>query len=283
MKTRQTLVCGVFAVLLTLAGAGMAFAQETAKSPKAPKAPKSPGATEAPGATETPEKDDGFSLSIGGGIIIGGDFGGGGEYTYETLVPYQNYSGMGYYTFLMPMKTEKSEKRSGFGNGGFIFFDATYVELSLGFYGGSSTVTTTNVDTGIPFFVFMNGDPSYYLESNRETKVTFNIMNLNIGLLGKYPIAVNEGLRLFPLFGIDYQVTITGEGEVTETTVDYDYDSALWFKLGVGMDFLVTKKIFFRPEALYGIRLASKNESEFYDKTKLGHGFTVKLAVGSQL
>jgi len=118
----------------------------------------------------------------------------------------------------------------------------------------------------------------------------FNITNLNIGLLGKYPIAISNALTFFPLLGIDYQsvLTVKIDGEAQDDPGD---ESALWFKFGAGLDVLLSEKIFFRGEALYGIRLPSKFENDFVSELKesapgvkaetvLGHGLTIKLAVG---
>jgi opacity protein-like surface antigen len=64
--------------------------------------------------------------------------------------------------------------------------------------------------------------------------------------------------------------------------------SALWFKLGGGLDYDITNNIYLHSEALYGLRLANKVENDMKDsipdsadpKTRLGHGLNVKLAVG---
>jgi opacity protein-like surface antigen len=192
-------------------------------------------------------------ISAGAGALIGGDFGGGVEADgFKMEMPY-------------------------FGGGGFLFLDATYAELSFGILaGGGKTKMEMGGDSG-------------------DTDST--ITNLNIGLLGKYPFAINEKLSVFPLLGIDYQITVSKkfDGENYERNMD-DSDgkpvdfSALWFKLGGGLDYDITSNVYLRGEALYGLRLANKMENDLKDafddmgasdpKTRLGHGLTVKLAVG---
>ncbi|MDR1986516.1 MAG: hypothetical protein LBP88_06035 [Treponema sp.] len=64
--------------------------------------------------------------------------------------------------------------------------------------------------------------------------------------------------------------------------------SALWFKLGGGLDFSFTDHIYLRGDLLYGLRLANTFENDMVDsigsaadpKTLLGHGLEVKIAVG---
>jgi opacity protein-like surface antigen len=195
-------------------------------------------------------------ISAGAGALIGGDFGGGVEFSgggsvYKLETPY-------------------------FGGGGFLFFDATYAELSFGILAGGGKIKVPDM---------MGGDTDS------------TITNLNIGLLGKYPFAINEKLSVFPLLGIDYQITVSRkiDGDEYERNIDgsdgkpVDF-SALWFKLGGGLDYDITSNVYLRGEALYGLRLANKMENDLKDafddmgasdsKTRLGHGLTVKLAVG---
>ncbi|MDR2392654.1 MAG: porin family protein [Treponema sp.] len=145
------------------------------------------------------------------------------------------------------------------GGAAYAFFDATYAELNLAIYGGSGKVKPGDVD--------------------------MSRMNFNIGLLGKYPFAMTDTLSLFPLLGIEYQICLSAKQGDNEFSDPGDL-SALWFKLGGGGDFAFTPNIYLRGEALYGIRLANKFETDLKDsggsdaKTLLGHGITVKLAVG---
>jgi opacity protein-like surface antigen len=120
------------------------------------------------------------------------------------------------------------------------------------------------------------------------------IMGLDIGLLGKYPFAVNEKLSVFPLLGITYRVVLSAKDEDGNQYQNSDGDdaqgdfSALWFKLGGGLDFSFTDHVFLRGEALYGLRFANMVENDLVDsipsaadpKTLLGHGHEVKIAVG---
>ncbi|MDR1301782.1 MAG: outer membrane beta-barrel protein [Treponema sp.] len=207
-------------------------------------------AVAAGGAFALPE----LKLSAGVGGYFTSDFGGGvkgssGGYTISGKTPYA-------------------------GGGGFAFFDATFMELSLGFWGGGSTFT---------------------MESGGGTVETdLSVMGLDIGLLGKYPLAVNEKLSVFPLLGITYRIMLSVKNEDGDQLKNSDGDdaagdfSALWFRLGAGVDYSFTDQVYVRGGLLYGLRLANKFENDYVDtipsaadpKTLLGHGLEIKIAVG---
>lgn len=190
-----------------------------------------------------------ISFSAGGGGFIGGDFGGG----------YEGSSDYGKVSYEYPY----------FGGGGFIFCDATYAELSLGFFGGSGKAKGS-------FGGF-------------SMEVDYSIASFNIGLLGKYPFAIDDNLTVFPLLGIDYQIVLSAKLDDTDAETPGDL-SALWFKFGGGADYSLTSNIFLRAQALYGLRTPNKSEDDSVKsakdegtddaKTRLGHGLTIKLAVG---
>jgi hypothetical protein len=208
-------------------------------------------AVTAGGAFALPE----FKLSAGAGGYFTSDFGGGLE-----------MSGGGQ---SMSIKTPYA------GGGGFAFFDATYAELSLGLFGGGGT------------FKMEGGGQS------QESDMSFT--GLDIGLLGKYPITIGEKISVFPLLGITYRVVLSAKDEDGDQYQNSDGDdapgdfSALWFKLGGGLDFSFTDHIYLRGGLLYGLRLANTFENDMVDaydsqgadtKTLLGHGLEVKIAVG---
>jgi opacity protein-like surface antigen len=214
-----------------------------------------------------------FGISAGVGGLFVSDFGGG----VDASASAQGYSGS--------MKIEMPN----FGGGGYVFLDATYAELTVAFAGGGGTFKTSMSFPGQP-------------DSSSESDMS--MMNLNIGLLGKYPFAINSKLTVFPLLGIDFAICLSAkdedgdEYEGTDGNGAPDDFSALWFKFGGGLDFALTEKLYLRFEALYGIRLPSKAETDIKDlaekglqqfkdaggsvdaKTLLGHGLTAKLAVG---
>jgi hypothetical protein len=61
--------------------------------------------------------------------------------------------------------------------------------------------------------------------------------------------------------------------------------NALWFKIGLGLNIGLSEGSYLRTEALYGWRTANEFEEDivhyYIDRsTRLGHGLTLKTAVG---
>ena len=186
-----------------------------------------------------------FKLSAGAGGLFINDFGGGWE-------------GVEYYNFEMPF---------GVG-GGFVFFDATFVELTLGFFGGWATWK-------------QYPNPNSLGEYQGHT----NFMGLDISLLGKYPFTLGDKLTLFPLLGITYCFLDDYGDYETKHSSPGDFN-ALWYKLGAGMDYTFTDHLYGRVGILYGIRHVNKYEKDWGEaaddggKARLGHGLDIRLAVG---
>ncbi|MDR1230836.1 MAG: outer membrane beta-barrel protein [Spirochaetaceae bacterium] len=224
-------------------------------------------------AQENAKPKPAFDISAGVGGLFIGDFGGGVEAS-------ASMSGQSI--------SDKMEMPNS-GGGGYVFVDATYAELTVAIAGGSGTFKSTRTQPG---------------QSDRSDESDMSMANLNIGLLGKYPIAMNDKLTLFPLLGIDYAICLSVKDEDGEEFKGMDGEggpgdfSALWFKFGGGLDFALSEKLYLRFEALYGLRLANTFEKDMKDqhdkgyeqaknagadvdvKTLLGHGLTAKLAVG---
>ncbi|MDR3325180.1 MAG: hypothetical protein LBS82_04250, partial [Spirochaetaceae bacterium] len=146
--------------------------------------------------------------------------------------------------------------------------DATYAELSFGFFGGGGTMSQER--NGV------SGDG-----------MDFSVTGLDIGLQGKYPIELGSSLSVFPIFGIDYRVVVGAK--IADKPADNAGDlSAFWFKFGGGLDYAIANNVYLRADLLYGIRLANKMENDAIDgwdgaKSRLGHGLDVKVAVGYKL
>jgi len=197
-----------------------------------------------------------FKMSAGGGGFTGGDFAGGksmeiGDNKVTTSMP-------------------------NWGYGAYGFFDATFVEASVGFFTGTAEYQTK-----------YDKETTYF----KNDSTTLDIQTLNIGILGKYPITVAEKFILFPMVGVEFQLfsSVKRDGaELYWTNTKEDVKNTLdatWIRAGIGGDIFFTDKIFMRISALYGIRLANKWEShEDYmptdAKAELGHGLTARLAVG---
>ncbi|MDR2419593.1 MAG: outer membrane beta-barrel protein [Treponema sp.] len=194
-----------------------------------------------------------IKLSVGGGLYFTSDFGGGVEIS----------SG----------KATASLKTPYAGGGGFVFFDATYAELSLGIFGGGGATKLEG--------------------SGLSTEEDMSYTGLDIGLLGKYPVTLNEQLSVFPFFGIKYRamLSVKEEGNMYKNSNGDDAPgdfSALWFKFGGGVDFSLTDQLYVRGELSYGLRFSNTFELDYVDATSpalnpkalLGHGLEITVAAG---
>jgi opacity protein-like surface antigen len=146
------------------------------------------------------------------------------------------------------------------GGGGFVFFDARYAELSLGIFGAGGRLDEPNMA----------------------------LMGLDSGLLVKYPFAPSDKLALYPLLGINYRLMLSAKDEDGNQHKNSSGDdapgdfSALWFKVGLGLDYFVTDNIYIRFVESYGIRLANtfENDAPTGGDALLGHGCEIKFSVG---
>jgi hypothetical protein len=189
------------------------------------------------------------SSSAGGGAFLTGDLGGGLVYGNgeQVTTPY-------------------------YGGGAYIFIDAVYAEIAVGYSMGGGK--WKSADAGTPDRL-PNMQRSY----------------INVGLFAKYPVDVGS-VKIFPLLGFDYEASISGERvyDSGETFATEESTSAVWFKAGGGADFGLGSSAYLRVELLYGVRTANEFENVWKDSeagstglmvnAKLGHGGTVKVGVG---
>jgi hypothetical protein len=130
------------------------------------------------------------------------------------------------------------------GGGGFAFLDATFVELSVGYAYGRTTLRT---ETG-----------------GQTTKDSDAQSVLDVDLLGKYPIGLGK-VSLFPLFGVNYQHAFSPD------------DENIWrIRFGGGMDYKFTEKLYLRGQALFGVRLPWEND----DGLDLHIDYRTRIAFG---
>ena len=200
-------------------------------------------------------------FSIGFGGFAGGDLGGG----VKTSIIGNDY--------------EMSTNMGHFGGGAFVFIDAKYLEVSLGYFMGSGNWEIKTNAPGI----------------SNEKVGELLLSSLNIGLLLKYPVAINSKLKLFPALGVNYQAVLSAKLDGTE--IDHPDDlSAVWFQFGGGLDWNFSQKLYLRFEALYGIRTKTNMEEDYVDyldysfsgyqvknKEILGQGPSIKIALGINL
>jgi hypothetical protein len=123
---------------------------------------------------------------------------------------------------------------------------------------------------------------------------------LNFSLYAKYPnIGLGKNMNLYPILSLDYELAISGKLEYADGR-KYVFDDrnedgknagalgALWVKIGGGIDYYVTTIAYIRAELLYGMRMTNDYEQWCVDelgaeKTRLGHGLTIKAGAGFKL
>ncbi|MDR2144179.1 MAG: hypothetical protein LBP29_07400 [Treponema sp.] len=209
---------------------------------------------------------------------VGGGFSFVFDYTTATLdynVPAGAFGGM----VLAPIDESKSQTIKEFDYGGYLFFDARYVEFVITLAGGPADIT-------VEYPTVAGGGEGTY------TKTSFNI---GFSVLGKYPFQVGP-VVLFPLAGVDYIVYLTGaypkadpqrtNGVHKNIAADFN---TLWFKFGGGVDIPLKERLFVRVEALYGFGLENEFQkngedeaADQYGKVNWGwvNGPTARVGVG---
>jgi hypothetical protein len=198
-----------------------------------------------------------FGLSAGGGLNLGGLF------SRYTITADEN-------TRYGPTDIKMNQSMDQFNFGGYLFFDATYAELSLDIQGGVNEYKETV--RGIGRGTLINDMP---LEgTGSETTLGFT-------LLGKYPFSLRKDLVFYPLAGIEYRIALVekrkpkggsekdrAEGK-TEFDDARDYSLSLWnsffIDIGAGIDFVFRSPLFMRAEFLYGFRLQTPYETAAVD------------------
>ena len=194
-------------------------------------------------------------ISAGAGAFIPGGFGGGvtwgnGE---QVAMPYT-------------------------GTGAYLFIDATYAEAFAGYSAGGGKWESANTDP--------NNLPNMWRSC------------LHAGVFAKYPFGAGR-VTFFPLMGVDYELSISGKLQYADGE-HYVFNgengrlgsnalSAMWVRLGGGVDFDMGRSVYLRSEFLYGMRTANAYENDaaaFAEdgfgsgSTMPGHGFTLKIGVG---
>jgi len=148
--------------------------------------------------------------------------------------------------------------------GGFVFFDATYVEANVSFAYG---MLTSVYDLG---------------PLGSGTEDGGSAMQLGLGLLGKYPIKLSA-LTLYPLVGINYNLVLSAS-DADGNKYDKPGDlSQFGVQFGVGIDKYFTDAVFLRAEGLFQLRFANKLMSDQATggaSTTIGMGPVIKVGVG---
>ncbi|MDR2072220.1 MAG: hypothetical protein LBP60_02150 [Spirochaetaceae bacterium] len=200
-----------------------------------------------------------FSLNAGGGALLGGLF------TRYTLTGRGTVDGN-------PIDLDSGQSMNQFNFGGFVFFDATYGELSVGIQKGLNNYSEN-----------MSATSGEDFETGSMTTGKGTEIMLGITFLGKYPFALTENLVLFPLLGVEYQLALEQrrkagsrpEYDRTDGIRESDSDgepytlasfNSFFIDIGVGADIKLSMALFLRTEFLYSFRLPTPYELDALKK-----------------
>ena len=204
-----------------------------------------------------------IDMSVGGGFAVSPSF-----YTASATValPSVSYPD-GSVTF--EETTMKASTQQGNVNV-YGFFDATYVEASVGLLFGFPSEKEKVSGGGF---------------SEEETVDGISSMGLSIAAMGKYPIALGKVI-ISPMAGIEYNLNLSykKDGKDAKEFMDNDEKANLndlWFKLGASADFAITESVFIRPVALFAIG-AKKKAFDVFD-SQFNYKFDIGCSVGFKL
>jgi opacity protein-like surface antigen len=159
--------------------------------------------------------------------------------------------------------------------GGFVFFDATYVQADINFSYG----------------MLRDGGR----RSNGDADITGNVMHLGFSIFGKYPITFDSrrsedrdnrrgesrNMRaFFPMLGVSYNMVLSQslEGESADGAGDGHQFGIL---PGIGFDFGLSDNLFLRAEALAHIRFPSTAMRDAPGvSNSIGVGPRIKVGMG---
>ena len=192
-----------------------------------------------------------ISLSAGAGSLMGGLF---TRYTLEADGTKRGGT----------IKLDAGQEMNQLNYGAFVFFDATFAQLSISLQRGLSKWEQT-FDIGLE-----NNEPS--TGDGWETMV-------GITFIGKYPYRLGSNFSAFPLVGIEYQISFVqlrtqpdgwiydrtdGMRERDKNGKAYELSdwNSFFVAVGGGADFGITEKIYVRGEFIYSFRLMTSYEKK---------------------
>jgi outer membrane protein W len=207
---------------------------------------------------------DDFSLSVGAGAHIGGLF------TRYTLSANGSIEGEA-------VNVNAAQTMNQFNFGSCLFFDATWIEFSVGVQSGLNNYEETMIAASPSI------DDITTTSRGKGSEVMFSL-----ALFGKYPFTLNEKFTLFPLAGLEYQITLMqsrqpegrrqydrtdperGETDANGKTYALPVWNSLFIVVGGGMDYQLSSSMFIRTELLYGFRLQTFYEIDALEKARKG-------------
>jgi hypothetical protein len=241
-------------------------------------------------------RGENFSLSAGAGGFIGGLF------TRYSLNGSGNIDDPQTPGGTVPIAVTARQEANQFNVGGYLFFDATWTELSVGFQWGVNAYTDTSL--------VKSGET---IVQDTLDKGTGDEGMLSIVLLGRYPFRLNSQFVIFPLAGLEYKIALfeyrkaEGFSQSSDRTngvheSDSDgkpYELSTWnsifIDIGGGVDYAFYPPLYLRTEVIYAFRLKTAYEKDKLEMMKnslnvanpklkgLTSGPTLRVALGYRL
>lgn len=232
-----------------------------------------------------------FTMSGGAGFFLGGQF-----TRYQMDASGTKFdAGQG---SNMPVDLVAVDEMNQLNYGGFLFFDARWIEFVCNVQGGTYTWTQASDMTS----------GAAVIDRGVETG-TGSEMMLGFALLGKYPFSLNERFTLYPLLGVEYQIALLEYRRKfahepynrTDGVMEFDVDgkpynisiwNSLFIDIGGGVDFTFHAPLYLRAELVYAFRLPTAYENDQIALAKkqlddtelkltgLTSGPTLKIGVG---
>ena len=158
---------------------------------------------------------------------------------------------------------------NSFGFGGYVFLDATFVELSVGLLMG-------------PYSQRMSGG------GLPTVSYSGSFSSMGFSLLGKYPFNIGGGnVFLFPLLGVGYDIVLFVSDADDVDSFDLNTFS---IQFGIGADLGINERLFIRTSLLGTWRFAPRYARDMADylsdstginfSASGGFGVTTKIAIG---
>jgi len=225
-----------------------------------------------------------LSFSAGGGVFFDGSFGNGKQEKVggDTI--------------------NRGTNNVGFG--GYVFFDAAFVEASVNF--GYSAATLNWKKNGSPESLDILG-----ITIMKDGDELGGALFLNFSILGKFPIDLGAFV-IYPAIGLGYNIVLTrydDDGKEIKEPEKYTYPdyskeenvesnkgnqfNTLSILAGVGIDLPLSSALFLRAQALLSLRFPTYDAQREYDSMPssykddtsltLGIGPTIKVGIGFRL
>ncbi len=165
--------------------------------------------------------------------------------------------------FGMGLSSESNVLRGNlFGYGGSNTFEATLISAKFVF-----DATYLEASLGLQFWASGRYEDNNFLNSGRTQSITnFEVASMPLTLMFKYPLEIGDRVRVFPAFGIEYDVNLAYVDrdlgiEKYDLSLDEQDDLNHFFiKAGIGADISLGGNLYLRPSMLLAYKLQSKYE-----------------------